>query len=421
MFEQYRHAVNLIEGLANMPRPSAFLEPKRSPEIYIKRMEYFLGLIGRPERGLNFVHIGGTSGKGTVTDMVHRMIRFSGRRIGSFSSPPVTSAIERIKVDDLFISPDEFAHTAREIMPAIDKAYRNGPFGGPSAFEIYFAIALMHFKRMKCDWCVLEVGLGGRYDATNIIRNPAVTAITSIGYDHTDVLGKTLKKIAADKAGIIKRGSRFFSAESRPAIRRIFEEACRKLQVECSFIPANADYREMNKALAAEISRHLGIDVRSIERGMKASRLPCRFEIMQKGPLVVLDGAHNPSKIRSTIDNIRRASYRHLHLVIGSAADKDYPAMVAELAPFAERIYATRFSHAGRICAEPKEIAAIAKLSAEPGTAISVHMDAMAALDEALALARPSDMILAVGSFFLAGELRQRWVPEEYILQRRMT
>jgi len=158
--------------------------------------------------------------------MIHEVLLVSGKKVGSFTSPFVVTSIEKVKVGELYISPEEFADIVEYLKPFIDEAYISGPYGRPSYFEIFFAIALVYFKQQKCEWVVLEVGLGGRYDATNIIERPIVTAITNIDYDHTEILGKTLKKIAFDKAGIIKTGAEFFTTEQNKSVLAVFSEIC---------------------------------------------------------------------------------------------------------------------------------------------------------------------------------------------------
>lgn len=229
--------MSFLQGLNNLPLDGDYLVDKHHADRYIKRMRYFLNLIGNPDKGMKLIHIAGTSGKGTVTNMVHEILLASGKNVGSFTSPFVTTPIEQIKVGDAYISPDEFADIVEYLKPFIDVAYTEGPYGSPSYFEIFFSIALVYFQRKKCDWVVLEVGLGGRYDATNVIERPSVTAITNIDYDHTELLGKTLRKIASDKAGIIKSGSAFFTTEQRPALLKIFSSICDEKRVAFRALP----------------------------------------------------------------------------------------------------------------------------------------------------------------------------------------
>jgi dihydrofolate synthase/folylpolyglutamate synthase len=418
-FSRYREAIDFLDGLTNLPTDRDYLVDRHSPALYIKRMKYFLGLIGNPEKKIKYIHIAGTAGKGTVTEMIHQIILASGKRVGSFSSPPIAAAIERIKVGKLYISPDEFDDIVEHLKPYLDKAFRDGPYGGPSIFEIYLAIAFVYFKKQKCEWVVLEAGLGGRFDATNVIAAPAITAVTSIDYDHTELLGKTLRKIARDKAGIIKRGSRFFTAEQHPALVRIFKNMCAEQNALFHQIPRQASYQAYNKALATAIAKDLRIKEKFIAAGMQKSRLPCRFESVGSKPLIILDGAHNRSKIKATLADLKQLRFRKLFLIIGIAENKDHVSILKYIIPEANRILITRFQNKERKCANPNELAKISKPFLKKGAMIRTYLDPDMAMRETRKIARAGDMILVTGSFFLAGEMRRHWYPEERVLGLR--
>lgn len=418
-FERYYKAVHFIDGLSNLQLEGDYMIRQRNLGIYLARMRYFLELLGNPDKGIKFVHVTGTSGKGTVTNTIHEMFNAAGKKVGSFTSPFVTTPIEKIKVGDLYIDPDEFADIVEYLKPFIDEMYLKGPYGRPSYFEIFLAIGFLYFKRKNCEWVVLEVGLGGRYDATNVIEKPVVTAITGIDYDHTHILGKTLKKIAYDKAGIIKKGSTFFTAEQRSPLLKMFQEICDENGAKLHRVPRQPGYREYNKALSVMIGESLGIDEASIQKGIETARLQCRFEIMQQKPLVILDGAHNRSKIKSTVDNLKALSFDKLHLVIGIAENKDSASILEQIIPYADSVCITRFQAQGRRCAQPKELLYKASKYLKKSAKIIVFLDSERALSEVLKNAGEKDAVLVVGSFFLAGELRKKWFPEEWILKRR--
>ncbi|MFA6354151.1 MAG: Mur ligase family protein [Candidatus Paceibacterota bacterium] len=417
-FDKYFKAIGFLEGLYNLPLGKDYLSDHKNPEIYLRRMNYLLELLGRPERGLKYIHITGTSGKGSVASAVHLGLVKAGKKAGLFTSPFVTTSIEKIKVGEKYIAPDELAKIVEELKPIIDKAFREGPDGGPSYFEIFTAIAFLYFKKTKCEWAVLEVGMGGRYDSTNVIQKTLITAITNINYDHTHILGKTLSRIARDKAGIIKRGSQFFTTEARPALLDIFREECQKTGSKFNLVPAVAkDYLLTNAALVRAILGATGIQNKFVAAGIKESRLPCRFEIVQKKPLVVLDGAHNESKMESTVENLEKLKYRKLFLVLAAAENKDIDSILKVIAPKADYALATRFEIKERKCRNPFTLAEqIKKYKKIP---VEVYLDPWQALSKAFKLAKPEDLILATGSFFLTGELRQKWYPEEWILERR--
>ncbi len=418
-FEKYHKAVGFLEGFSNIPLQGDYLIDTHNADVYTKRMRYFLTLLGDPDKRLKYIHITGTSGKGTVTNLLHEMIRASGKIVGSFTSPAVTTTIEGIRVGELYISSDEFADIVEYLKPFIDRAYMEGPYGRPSYFEIILAIAFVYFKKQKCGWVVLEAGLGGRYDATNVIENPLVTAITNIDFDHTEILGKTLRKIAYDKAGIIKQGSVFFTTEQRQSLLKIFDEVCREKKVSLYALGRQNGYQEYNIELATAIARHIGLSPVQIARGIRNTQLTCRFEIVDNSPTIILDGAHNRSKIKTTIDNLKKCTFKNVYVVIGMADNKDQLAILKQIVPLANHIFFTRFQTKSRKCAHPKQLLEKSQKFILKGTRSKVYLDSEQALSDAMKLAGADDLILVTGSFFLVGELRRRWYPEEWILRKR--
>lgn len=418
-FERYHKAVDFLEGLSNLPLHGDYLIDTTHADVYIKRMRYFLSLLGNPDKGLNYIHIAGTSGKGTVTTMLHEIFFASRKRVGSFTSPSVTTSIEKIRVGNKYISPDEFADIVEYLKPFIDQAYIEGPYGRPSYFEIIFAIALVYFKKQECDWVVLEVGLGGRYDATNVIEKPHVTAITNIDFDHTEILGKTLQKIAFDKAGILKKGSTFFTTEQRPSLLKIFADICEEKNISRHELPHQNSYQQYNDVLATAIARHIGLSQASSTRGIQKTQLPGRFETIENNPTIILDGAHNRSKIKTTIENLKGFSFKKLYLIIGIADNKDHASILRQIVPLADYIFFTRFQNKERKCAHPTELLRKSEHLFKKEAQSKIYLDSWQALSDAIRLAHADDLILITGSFFLVGELRERWYPEEWILGHR--
>ena len=418
-YERYQRAVRFLEGLSNLSLAGNYMLRNGNPEIYLKRMDYFLNLIGNPGKHIKFIHIAGTSGKGSVANMVHEILLAAGNNIGSFTSPAVTTSIEKVRVRGKYIDPDEFADIVDKLKPFINRAYTECPYGHPSYFEIFLAIALVYFERKKCEWVILEVGLGGRYDATNIIHKPWITVITNVDYDHMEVLGKTLDKIAHDKAGIIKKGSTFFTTEKRAKLLHIFDNICRKKKVPFNLIEPCTDHHTANRALASAIVRHMGISEIAVSEGFNNIYIPCRFELLKKEPFVVLDGAHNRAKIRATVADLSKLNFTKLHLVIGIAESKDHRQILAQIIPRAGRIYFTRFQNPNRKCAHPRILLNLSKKYLTNGAKAEIYLDPHTALTKAMANASKNDLVLVTGSFLLSGELRKRWFPENYILNKR--
>lgn len=426
--DRYRNAVRFLEGLSNLPQRD-YMRDRKDPSVYIARTRDFLARIGSPERGPKYIHVTGTSGKGSVSCMLAEVVRAGGHRVGLFTSPFSTTTIEKIAVDGQYISPAIFADIVDELKPHIARAHAEGEYGGPSYFELILAIGLLYFKRMRCDWVVLEVGCGGRYDATNVIPAPVVSAITNIDYDHTHILGKTLTKIAWDKAGIIKKGSAFFTSEPRARLRKIMEKICRAQRVPMHLVRSSdapdvliampGAHQHPNIALVAAIGRHLGLSDTAIGKGIARARMPCRFEVMARKPLVVLDGAHSPAKIRATAMAMKALNVQRIFLLFGCAENKDASPMLEAIVPLASTILVTRFQTAHRKAAHPAVLAQQIKKYARRGATIITRYDPHEALAEARRRAGSRDAIVVTGSFFLAGELRAHWYPESVVLQKR--
>lgn len=419
-FDRFYKAVLYIDSLANLPIFAEYMKPGKqpNPEIYLKRMRYFLSLLGNPEREFKFVHITGTAGKGTVSTMIHNALVASGKQCGLFTSPSVISPIEKIQVGKFYIAPDEFADIVEKIKPAIDKAHADGNFGRPSQFEIYFAVALLYFKKKRCEWAVLEVGCGGRFDATNVIKAPEASVLTMIDYDHTDILGKTLNKIAYDKAGIIKRGSKFFTAETRPVLLEIFKRICREKGAKFQAVqPEN--YRDVDEEISSAVCHAIGLDESAIKSGIKTTKLPARFEIMEREPLVIIDGAHNRAKMAWTVSALKRERFNKLLLVIAISGNKNLRQILRQIVPLADEVFFTRFSSRDRKPASPERLFKESKKYLKPGARTEIFLDSSDALASARVRAAAGDCVLITGSFYLAGEARKEWFPEERILKSR--
>ncbi|MDP2586844.1 MAG: Mur ligase family protein [Candidatus Komeilibacteria bacterium] len=417
-FADYHQAVNFLESLLNLPIPDYLLKTT-DRSIYLKRLERFLAILGNPEKNMKFIHITGTAGKGTTVNCLHQIIQAGGKKVGSYYSPHPTTALERIKVNDLYISPADFSRLTEKIKTALDTTLAKSPFGQPSYFETFLALALLYFKEQKCDYVILEAGLGGTHDATNVIAKPLITAITNIDYDHTEILGKTLSKIAKDKAGIIKRGCQFFTTETKEAQIKIFQAKCDSLGVKYHLVPAKDADINPNLALAQAIADQLGFSQHVIAQGLKSAKLPCRSEVIQTRPLVIIDGSHNPIKLKFLAKKIHSLyPDKKVNLILGMAADKNLEDSLKEILPAVERAIFTRFLMPYRRSADITELARISK-KIKPIAPVKVFTDPWQALDYGLKMTKKNELLLITGSFFLAGELRTRWITEEQILKTR--
>lgn len=444
LYEQYQKEISFIESIANIEKQKNYMSDQKNPEIYIKRLKYFLKVLGNPQNKVkNYIHIGGTSGKGSVANFIHNILVSSGKKSGLFTSPFVTETIEKYKMGDRFISPREFIKIVNDIKPALDKCDENSPYGIPSYFEICYVIALIYFTKNNCQYFVSEVGCGGEFDATNIVSKSKLSIITHVDFDHTEMLGNTLAKIAKTKSKIIKPKSIFLTCERRTHIRNIFARECKNKKTTYMQISPKikkavhknnkfifnyqdheykmqlwGQHQTHNAILAIETAKLLKIKQKFITRGIENTKIPGRFEIIQKRPYIVLDVAHNPDKIRTTIDNLGLLNYRKLHIVYASAANKDLSTIARQFAPFADNFYATKFFIQLRKCADPKMLCKLwIKYNQNLKTFIS--LDPYLAIDTAIKKSNANDCILIVGSFFLVGEIRKKWFPSLKILRSR--
>ncbi len=415
----YQSTLDYINQVSNISFRKNFGHLKRDSQFFLDRISFFLKLLDNPEYGFKFIHVTGTAGKGSVSSMVHDMLVSSGEKVGLFTSPYTTSAIENIKVDNLYISPTDFISIVESLKLFIEKAEKSS-YGRPSSFELFFAIALIYFKQQKCKWVVLEVGLGGRFDATNTIPSSIISVITTIDYDHTEILGKTLKEIATDKAGIIKEKSIFISAEQRPHLKQIFKRIADEKKTVYYFIPKQKSYIEYNRSLVHKIGEILKIEKDIVEKGISMTKMPCRFEIMQKSPLVILDGAHNRSKIKTTIDNLKQLSFKKLILIIALAeTNKDTLAVLTPLIPLVDSIILTSLQAAERKSIHPNVLLKKVNQLKRKKVKVHIYLDHKEAYLKAEHESSLEDCILVSGSFFLAGELRKKWYSESWILKNR--
>lgn len=395
----------------------------------LSRIRGLLARMGDPQNRLRFVHVAGTNGKGSTCAAVYCALRAAGVRAGLYISPFIEDFCERIQFDGEMIA---HADMAAEI--ARVRARADGMADHPTEFELVTAAAFSYFARVGCELVVLEVGLGGRFDATNVIAPPLVSAITSISYDHTEILGDTLAKIAFEKCGIIKPGGATVASpgqadEAMAVIRdtcaerqntlavpdlsrvRMLEETLRGTRVVYGdlpfFIPLCGRHQITNFLTAYEIIRALrakGIHVsdEAVAAGFARVRFPARMEVLHERPLVVLDGAHNPAGTAALADTVRRLlPAGRLTVVMGMLADKDWHAGVAAIAPLAARFIAAR----------PESPRALdARRLAEAARPFCPRVETAetcgAALDAALGAADKTGIVLICGSLYLAGPMR---------------
>ncbi|MDR2360714.1 MAG: bifunctional folylpolyglutamate synthase/dihydrofolate synthase [Oscillospiraceae bacterium] len=313
--------------------------------VDFERFRVLCGKLNNPQIGLRCIHVAGTNGKGSTCAFISSILREAGyERVGLYISPHLDKVTERITVDGIQISGTEYS----ALEAIVDTAWNELDFGTePGYFARITAIAFLYFQKLNCSIAVLETGLGGRFDATNVIEPPEIAVITRIGLDHTAELGNTLPQIAAEKAGIIKRGSKLIFAAQDSEVERVFTQKCDALDVpyykilplDKSASRMSAAYQRENAALASATAKLLGIDGGAINRGLDRAYWPGRFERLRVDPTVILDGAHNPNGISALVASLREAfPDRGITIVFNCRPDKDRETMVKSLETISDRI-----------------------------------------------------------------------------------
>lgn len=396
----------------------------------LDRIRTLLHALGDPQRGQKFVHVAGTNGKGSTCACIAAVLQAAGYRVGLNTSPYLVNFHERVRVNGEMISDGELAALTEEVRPIAETMAEH-----PTEFELITAIALLHFRRKGCEISVLEVGLGGALDASNVIGVPEVAVLTAMGMDHVSLLGPTQRDVAAAKAGIIKPGGDVVSYGGCPeadlVFRRVSKERGANL-IEVDFsrlhlrsiglegtafdfapygnlrIPLVGAYQMKNAAAAVTALEVLGkrgwrADEPAIRRGLAQVHWPGRFEVLRRNPVFLLDGAHNAHGMAAAGDSLRELFPGcKVVFLVGLLADKDVSAMLDAIAPLAERVFTLRPENPRAMKAE-----LLASLLAERGISAHACDTAEEGVRLALETAGPEGVVCALGSLYLSGEIRQ--------------
>lgn len=401
----------------------------------LARMQNLCDHLGNPEKELQCIHIAGTNGKGSLAAMTSSILTAAGYKTGLTISPYVVDFRERFQIDGEMIPPRTLANLTEKVLDAIDVIEAEGG-EKPVEFEAVTALAFLWFAREKCDLVVLETGLGGRCDATNVVPHKLVAAITKIGYDHMEVLGDTLDKIAAEKAGIIKEGTVVVNYPDQPAeaMGPILTAAA---EAHTSIITPDKDdltllrgkrlenridyggyraalglpgtHQANHAAMAVEIAlalwREFGYDISddAILQGLADARMPARIEVLRRHPLLLLDGCHNPDGAKMLAATLTRADFEeNLVGVLGVLADKDYKDMLSDLAPCFAKIYTVTPNCPRALSAEELQKEARFHTDAEAADSVAD------AIRKAVDYADENNLagVVVCGSLYLAAEAR---------------
>lgn len=425
--------------------PVAWINTPRwqTSRLGLSRMVDLLERLGRPQDDLRFVHVAGTNGKGSVCAYLASVLQAAGYKVGLFTSPFILCFEERIRVNGENIRAEELARAVEAVRPAAE-AVEADTGDHPTEFELMAAVAFEHFRAVGCDIVVLEVGLGGRLDATNVIDASEVSVICRIGLDHTELLGDTLAAIAGEKAGIVKAGAPVVSWPQDPEAMTVIEavaaeRGCELVVPDFSQLAVEplagaalrrfswqgqefetrllGSYQPFNAALALETVRVLrgrGWDIpeEAEVAGIASARWPGRFEMVAASPLTIVDGGHNPQGAEalaaSLADLLGEEGRGSVDFALGVLADKDYPAMVRAVAPWA-RSFSVYAPENHRALAADKLAACVSEVLVEEGRADDVPVRVCAEAAEALRAARAAagsqGVAVAFGTLYAIADL----------------
>lgn len=407
------------------------------PERSLGPTYHVLDLLGDPQEKFKTIHIGGTNGKGSTSAITASILQASGLKVGLYTSPHLEDFRERIKVNDQMISVEDLTRLLNKVKTQFDKMLEYPDPMPLRFFDIVTAVCFMYFAEQGVDYGVIEVGLGGRLDATNILK-PQVTVITNIGYEHVNILGPTLEDIGYEKGGIIKPDTPLVTAELKESVLDVFKARAQELgstvinvNTKTSseklgvspdgqkfnlttrkgaysnlVLPLFGAHQMTNAATAVTALETLNdpqITQESIRRGMSQVFWPGRLEVISKNPLIVLDCAKDAEAteaVRKTIQS--DFQYEKMIAVVSMSSDKNIEGMIDNIAQVADHFIITKHSVTGR-AAEPE---VLIKEIMKAGKTYEVRLDQPKAFDRALELAVDGVMVLVIGSVFLAGDAR---------------
>ena len=401
----------------------------KGSKLGLDRTRELLGKLDDPQKELKFIHIAGTNGKGSTAAMLSSILEEAGYRVGLYTSPFINRFNERMQVNHQPIPDEELAALTEYVRP-----YADAMADSPTEFELITALAMVWFARQKCDIVVLEVGMGGELDSTNIIDVPEAAVIAAMGLDHVKELGPTMADIARAKAGIIKEGGRVVSYGGNPEADEVIAAVCRArnaslCQPDFSAIvpgdfglegqtfsykgwrglriPLVGAYQMNNAAVVletVEVLRQRGWSVsdEAVRQGLADTRWPARFEVLRRDPVFIVDGGHNPHGIRATAESLSRLfPGRKITFVTGVMADKDVEHILGLIVPLAEQFFTVRPDNPRAM--DAGELAARIEAMGAKATACASVRDGV---DRAIQAEGPHGVACALGSLYMSGEVR---------------
>ncbi len=411
---------------------------KFGSKLGLENIKYLLGLLGDPHKKLKIIHVAGTNGKGSTSSYIHSILKEAGYRIGLYTSPYLEEFTERMRINGVNISKARLAEITAIVKEKIEIMVKEGK-NHPTEFEVVTAMAFYYYAEENIDFLVLEVGLGGRLDATNVVENPLLSVITPIGLDHVEYLGDTLEKIAFEKGGIIKENSFVLSYPQESEVMEVFETLCKernsklfatsfddlvihKSTVEEQVFSVNilgSEYSNIKVQLVGTHQiynactalgvvqilrkyRNVHISDEAVLKGLYNAKWPGRFEVLQKSPLIIIDGAHNlhgAVALKKSIENLLN-EYK-ITFVVGMLQDKDVEGVLQDLMPLMNKVIATTPNN-------PRAMKAIDLAEKLKGFGKETYAsdNIKEAVDLAIDITNKDEAVIFAGSLYMIGEVR---------------
>ena len=457
--EEYNAACNWLLSLVADPSGNRYLiekSPAQRNKEYtdqIKRTEVFLDFLGNPQDKYHSIHIAGTSGKGSVTTMIGSLLQETGFRVGVHTSPYLQVPNEKLLVNGKMIAPSRFTGLVNGFKQRYDEFISKYPNLTPHYGEAWVAMVHLYFAQQQVDWGVVETGMGGRFDPTNVL-SPELSVITNVDFDHVPQLGTTLEEIASHKAGIIKPGVPVVTGETKTAALDVIQkEAADKnsplfrfgqdFDVEVKTMSETGSvvdiitpfhrypditinlpgiFQPQNAAAAVTavdvLSSHyqIPLSAEKIEKALQSVEFPGRMEKIQAQPTVILDGAHNPQKMEALARSLQAIYGDQTYiLIVGMLATKDAPSSIARVLPNAHRVIASSPRVFGKPSIEIEKMAELIR-TIDPDKKVETAKNVLEAINRALDGASSDELIVITGSIYMLGEAREYWFPKKELL-----
>jgi len=454
--QAFRQAEKWLFSLITDPKGERYFQEKsmevRMTEFreQIERMGSFLELIGSPQNSFPSIHVAGTSGKGSVVQMLASILRANGLKTGYHVSPYLQVCLEKLIVDGKLIRPSEFAGLVAEFRAEFEAwTAHSERFDAIKYGEAWVALTFKWMAKQQVDWAVIETGLGGRFDPTNMLQ-PRLAVITNVNYDHVEVLGETLAEIAWHKAGIIKPGAPAVTGEANPQVLAVLQQEADQHGVRLYrrsqdydyhvkpdgtltvdgprhtyselTLAARGSFQYQNAALAVAsldllaAEGQLDLDPEAVRQGLGV-QVAGRFEVIQHDPVVILDGAHNQHKAQALADSLAAAyPSKQLTVVLGTLSIKDFSGIIKALAPITGKWVATQPKVFGKPAAPASALAEVIR-QVTPEVEVHEFEQVRMAIESVLAEADEEEVIVVTGSLYMLGEARGVWRSVDQILR----